>query len=119
MEKTDAYFLLTGDSKTFLPFQPNITLGAWAVKVYWRDLMKECIELFRTSIDVHKSIIIAELYGNDVRFLLYSRYKNGKATKTELGNGEYLDKGVCPREFLDLFKERNEVLIASNCHNTD
>ena len=119
MEKTDAYFLLTGNSKTFLPFNLNITLGAWAIKVYWSYLMEECINLFRTSIDVHKSIIIAKLYGNDVRFLLYRRYKDGKVTKTVLGNGEYLNKELCPREFLDLFKERTEVLIASNCHNID
>lgn len=119
MEKTDAYYLLTGDFNTILPIKPNITLGSWLVKLYLHGLMKECAELSIFSIDVFKSCLTAKLYGNDVRFLFYRRYRNGKLTRTVLGGGEYLDKGLCPREFLDLFKETNEVLIASNCHNTD
>ncbi len=109
--------LVTGKEKS--SFQKLFSISSWVVKLYLRGLMKECSELSSFSIDVFKSIIIAKLYGNDVRFLYYRRYRNGKVTRTVLGNGEYLDKGLCSREFLDLFKENNEVLIASNCHNTD
>ncbi len=115
MKYTNGYYLLVGDKSSFLRL---FSISSWAVKIYLRVIKKECKVLSIYSIDILQSMIIAKLYDNDVRFLLYRRYRNGKVTRTELGNGDYLDKGLCPREFLDLFKEKNEVLIASNCHNT-
>ena len=118
MEYTEAYNLLVAGRDKSL-FQRLFSISSWVVKLYLRDLKKECAELSLFSIDVLKSIIIAEIYGDDVRFLFYMRYRNGKVTRTVLGKGEYLDKGLCPCEFLDLFKENNEVIVARNCHNTN
>lgn len=121
IEYTDAYYLLAGDfgdNKSCLRLFHFPSISSWIVRYYLRDLMKECVDLSLISIDVNNSFVTAKLCKDGVRFYFFRRYRNEKITMTELGNEEYLDKDLCPREFLDLFKEKNEVVIARNCQNT-
>ena len=62
------------------------------------------------SASILKWAVTAKLSTN-LSFFLYRQYFDGKFTRLELGHGKCLNYGLCSRQFLDLFKDKNEIQI--------
>lgn len=103
MEKTDAYCKLLDDNL------PSI----WQVRAYWRDIVSECSILNKNSNDILEWFITGKLLGG-IHFFLYRRLRDGRLMRFNLGNGNYLNHGLCSRKFLDLFNDKSEILLITS-----
>lgn len=116
MEYSEAYYVLTKYKRIptgwihvhTLPF-----LSLTVIRTYWNDILNECRHYYFSNNDIFAWAISAKLNCNDVYFYLYRRYKNGRANRVVLGNGEYIDQDYCSREFLDLFGTKDEVILVN------
>lgn len=98
-KRTEAYYHLIDNNL------PSI----WQISYYWQNVIKECNNLI-CHVDILKWAVTARLSTN-LCFFLYCQYIDGKIICLELGNGKHLNYGLCSRQFLDLFKDKEEIQI--------
>lgn len=117
MEYTEAFYVLTQYKK--IPAEwihvhtlPSISL--YVIRYYWWDVLKESESLCSNCLKLSSSLISARLDNKNLKLYLLRKYSDGRTTRTLLGQGIYLDYGIIPHQFLDMFGNRTEILLAKN-----